>query len=298
MYIKTKIGKTHLRKTGSFKKNSAALPVIGLHGGPGGTHASVVQLLNLSKNNRPVIVYDQIGSGWSDAIPKSKWQIQTFVRQLQEIVEHFQIEKFHLHGVSWGATLALEYHKATKRKKGGNVASIILHSPLISEPVWSAEAKKLIKKLSAQQQKIIQLCEDIGATDSKVYQKAMEQYYKKFVFRGKKRSPYSAKFRKFANNDLYQYMWGPSEFSATGTLKKWDGTKILKSIDCPILICCGQHDESTPFANRRFAKMNSQAQFKVIPKASHSTLAENTPATLKAFQQFIEKVEFELKIGK
>lgn len=290
MYIKTKIGQTHLRKKGRLQNNKGMLPIIGLHGGPGGTHASVVQLLDLStqQQNRLVIVYDQIGSGWSDAIPQSKWKIQTFVRQLQEIVEHFQIEKFHLHGVSWGATLALEYYKATQGKQ---VASVILHSPLISEPVWTTEAKKLIKKLPQKEQKIIQACESIGATDAKVYKQAMNLYYKKFVFRGKKRSAYSLKFRKFANNNLYEYMWGPSEFSATGTLKRWDGTKILKNIQCPVLICCGQYDESTPHSNRQFARMNPQAQLSVIPKASHSTLAENKMATLKVFKKFIANVE-------
>jgi proline iminopeptidase len=118
----------------------------------------------------------------------------------------------------------------------------------------------------------------VGATDSKVYQMAMNDYYKKFVFRGKKRSAYSMKFRKFRNDELYEYMWGPSEFSATGTLKKWDGTSILKGIQCPILICCGQHDESTPDSNRRFAKMNPRSKLAVIPKASHSTFIENVEA--------------------
>ncbi len=77
----TKLGTTYYIKKGRLGDK---LPVIACHGGPGGTHASVKPILELA-TDRQVVVYDQIGSGLSSDIPKSKWTIETFCKNLNEV---------------------------------------------------------------------------------------------------------------------------------------------------------------------------------------------------------------------
>ena len=43
-------------------------PVLWIHGGPGGSSCSYVANLNGIAAERPVILYDQLGSGYSDRI--------------------------------------------------------------------------------------------------------------------------------------------------------------------------------------------------------------------------------------
>lgn len=273
----TKLGTTYYIKRG---KLGSELPLISCHGGPGGTHHSVKPILGLS-TERQVVVYDQIGSGLSSEIPKSKWTIEFFCKNLNELINHLGYTQVILHGSSWGGTLILEYYKRYPKK----VAALIFHSSLISEKYWRADAKRLISKLPNQTQKIINACEEVGATDSKVYQEAMMVYYKKHLCRDLK--AWKEKSKSKFNVKLYNHMWGPSEFCATGTLKAYNGVPTLRKVKVPILFICGQYDESTPESNRYFTSLNKNASFKLIKSASHSSLREKKKETLTALSNFI-----------
>jgi hypothetical protein len=45
---------------------------------------------------------------------------------------------------------------------------------------------------------------------------------------------------------VYNYMWGPNEFTATGTLKHFDGTGWIKALAVPTLFITGEFDEAAP----------------------------------------------------
>lgn len=276
--FKSNLGTTFFIKKG---RKSKLTPIISCHGGPGGTHHSTKPILGLA-TNRQVIVYDQIGSGLSSRIPKSKWTIETFCKNLDQLIKHLGFEEVILHGSSWGGTLILEYYNRFPKK----VKGLIFHSSLISEGVWRKDAKKLINNLPKETQLIINSCEKVGATDSKVYKNAMIDFYQKHVCRDKtayKKTNTKSK----TNEDLYQYMWGPSEFCATGTLKNYDGQSILKKITIPSLFISGEFDEATPKSSKYFSKQVKGSSFVEIKGASHSSLRERPRETLKFFSKFL-----------
>jgi pimeloyl-ACP methyl ester carboxylesterase len=78
-YIKHKFGQTWFQAKG---KKTKKLPIIALHGGPGGTHVGMKALFDLA-NERKVYLYDQIGSGKSSITTKKHWTIKTFVEELK-----------------------------------------------------------------------------------------------------------------------------------------------------------------------------------------------------------------------
>jgi L-proline amide hydrolase len=49
-----------------------------------------------------------------------------------------------------------------------------------------------------------------------------------------------------ADPTVYHTMNGPSEFHCIGTLKDWDITDRLHTIDVPTLLISGSYDEATP----------------------------------------------------
>lgn len=281
-YIKHKFGKTFYVCHKSKRKNKKT-PIIFLHGGPGGTHNYFLPLKSLAKD-RDVYMYDQIGGGESSAILPKLWKIETFVDELSFLIKAWKLDSFVLMGASWGTTLALEYFLA---KKDSRIESIIFQSPLFSTTDWENDANRLIKALPNQTQKVINYCHEIEATDSKVYKKAVFEYYLRHVLRDEKLLRKKSKKPNTHGNAVYEAMWGPSEFKATGTLKTYERVSKLKSLKMPVLLICGEHDEATPLTVKKYHKIIKQSEFAVIKKASHSIARENPKALLKVISDFI-----------
>jgi proline iminopeptidase len=76
-----------------------------LHGGPGVPSLYLKPLEGLA-DERPVIFYDQLGSGQSDH-PKdsSLWTIERFVKEVGQVRKALGLDQIHLYGHSWGSML-------------------------------------------------------------------------------------------------------------------------------------------------------------------------------------------------
>jgi proline iminopeptidase len=283
-FIKHPLGKTFYKSKGSLSRD---IPLICLHGGPGGMSLALEPLLKLS-SERKVFIYDQIGGGRSSETIKPNWKIQTFVNELDHLLDTWNIDEFHLFGASWGTTLALEYYLRRKSKR--KIKSLIFQSPMFSAKIWEEDANRLIKKFPKETQKIIKYCHDINATDSKVYKQAVFDYYLRHVLRNKKKLAAKSKFKNDHGNRVYEYMWGPSEFKAMGSLKTYDQVSKLKTISIPSLFICGEYDEATPRSTKRFAKEVKDSRFKMIPNASHAILSERPSAMLSEIKLFLKDV--------
>jgi proline iminopeptidase len=280
--IRHRFGRTYYLRIKCRKKKKKT-PIIFLHGGPGGTHLSLLKLRSLSRD-RDLYYYDQIGGGESDPTPKRFWKIETFVKELSVLVNKWDLKEFILVGGSWGTTLALEYYLRTKDPR---VQKIVFQSPLFSTKDWEMDANRLISKMPKKIQKIFKLCHEVGAMDAKVYRDASFEYYAKHVLRNRALLKKPKKKPNPHGNKIYEFMWGPTEFKALGTLKKYDRVKSLKKVKVPVLLICGQHDEATPQTSQRYQKLFPEAQLQIIKNASHSIARENPKAYLKALRKFL-----------
>ena len=284
-YLKHQFGQTFYQLRGS--KRSSELPIICLHGGPGGHSRFMTDFFRLAED-RQIVIYDQIGGGRSSQIAKRFWKIPTFVRELEILVSHLGFKQFHLFGASWGTTLALEYY--LKKRNRNHVTSLIFQSPMFSAADWRRDANRHIAKLPEKERKIIRYCHEINATDSKVYQDAMQLYYARHVCRNRAQSARRALVKNPNGNKIYEHMWGASEFSATGTLKNYDRTVQLKQISCPTLFICGEYDEASPNTAKHYAKIVMNGGFVEIKNASHSLLAEKPHKLIKTICAFLARI--------
>ncbi len=283
-YITHRLGKTHYIARGKVKRS---IPLIALHGGPGGTSRSTAPLLRLSSERR-VYIYDQIGSGKSSATSPSKWTMKTFVDELKLLIEAWGLTRFHLFGVSCGSTLALDYYLATRDKK---IASIIFQSPFFSARDWQRDADFHIQRLPKRYQKIIHHCQEVGATDSKVYAEALEAYYLKHVVRNKKAFRAERDRKNPNGKKVYAYMWGPSEFCPTGSLHTYNKASKLKKVKAPVLFISGQYDEIRPTTVKSYRDHIPNSVLQVIPGASHAIAAEKPRVLVKTLRNFFRSVE-------
>ena len=88
-------------------------------------------------------------------------------------------------------------------------------------------------------------------------------------------------------------MWGPSEFSPTGTLLNYENTDALKGIKVSVLFTTGEYDEARPETVELFTSMVPDATFIEIPNAGHGSTRDNQPAYLKAHRDFTNLVDAE-----
>ncbi len=283
--IRHHLGKTYYLRKG--RNHPKRLPLIGLHGGPGGTLQVNLNLLQLA-GQRKVILYDQLGSGGSTKRSKRSWSMSLFVEELACLIDKLKLESFHLYGLSCGATLALEYYLKTGDRR---IASIIFHSPFFSARIWMRDAKRLLAKLPKREREVIRLCEKVGATDAEVYRAAQRLYYSRHIHRKQQKSTRLRKAIRKGNREIYRYLWGPNEFRLTGRLKTYERYSSLSKVDVPAMVMCGQYDEATPKSCRMFASAMQNATLKVLPKCSHVSLEENPRLTLDTIKRWLQVIE-------
>jgi proline iminopeptidase len=283
-FIEHALGRTHYTVRGHRSKRPA---IVWLHGGPGGMHNPKSRLFDLAEG-RQVYSYTQMGSGKSGDLPAHRRTIATFVKELRALTRAWDLEQFHLMGGSWGATLALEYYLKYPTRQ---IKSLVLQSPMLSAHDWQRDANRLIKQLSKDDQKVIRYCHEINATDSAIYQAVMRRYYRKHVLRNDEKLDAMLHRKNPRGGAIYQHMWGPSEFVATGTLKDHDRTGDFAAVNAPTLIVCGEHDEATPGTGRRYAKAFPQGHFEMIRGASHAIWEEKPERLSKKITEFLNAVE-------
>jgi len=232
-YVSVTGGRVWYRIVGSGN----GIPLIALHGGPGGTHDYLEPLESLCAE-RPVILYDQLGSGRSDRpSDKSLWRTERFVEELGQLRATLSLRRVHMLGQSWGTMLLTDY--MLTRPQG--VESIVMSDPSISEPKWLNDAKRYKKQLSIGAQEILARYEHTTprGIDGIRYQAAVMEYYRAHVCRVTfSDSVLRTLFSQGTN--VYETMWGPNEFTATGNLKDYDRSDRLQSIKAPTLFLCGR----------------------------------------------------------
>jgi len=92
--------------------NPEGVPVLFIHGGPGGG-ASAVDRRFFDPTHYRIVIFDQRGAGRSQ--PFGSLENNTLAHltaDIEALRKHLAIKRFHLFGGSWGSTLALSYAQA------------------------------------------------------------------------------------------------------------------------------------------------------------------------------------------
>jgi proline iminopeptidase len=267
------------------------VPVLMIHGGPGGTGCSYVSTMDGIASSRPVVVYDQLGSGNSDRMQDLARDatLPRFVKEVAAIRQQLGLEEVHLVGQSWGATVALEY-LLTANPTG--VRSVTFVGPLISTPRWIEDANALVAQLPKEARDAIHAAMSSGKYDTAEFEAANEVFEKNFGSRAPRKSfPACESVPVRFNAQLYEYMWGPSEFVSTGTLRDYDRLARLNELKLPTLFVVGQYDEVREQTAREFQARVAGSTVRVIPDAGHAIQRDQAQAFNEVIAGFIKDTE-------
>jgi len=84
-------------------------------------------------------------------------------------------------------------------------------------------------------------------------------------------------------------MWGPSEFSATGTLRDFDITGDLPRWKLPVLFVVGRFDEARPETVARFQAMIPGARLEVVEDCGHMAPLEDPKEYARILVSFFSR---------
>lgn len=267
--------------------SGSATPLLLLHGGPGAPGHYLKPLERIAVD-RPVIFYDQLGAGRSPAPSDSSlWTVERFVKELAQVRAALGLEEVHILGHSWGSMLAMDYMLT----EPVGVKSLTFASPALNVRRWTEDARELLKALPEDTRAVIERHETEGTTDSPEYQEAVMEFYRMYLSRSDPWSPdLLATFEAF-NTELYGYMWGPSEFTATGTLRDYNRETDLPKLDLPVLFTAGRYDEATPETVRHFQSLVPGSEIQIFENSAHLTMLDEPDVYAEAIRNFLNKVD-------
>jgi L-proline amide hydrolase len=192
-------------------------------------------------------------------------------------------------GQSWGGMLAMQY--AATRPAG--LASLTVASSPARMVDWEAAADDLRRQLPPDVQEVLARHESAGTTDAPEYAAAVTVFYRRHVCRLDPWPPCVARaFEKVAANpEVYQTMWGPSEFHVTGVLKGWDVSADLHRVDCPTLVTSGLYDEASEAVVEPIVRLIPGARQVLFRDSSHMSHVEDADLFVRTLAEFLAGVE-------
>lgn len=293
-------GKVWVRVNGTIGKGET--PVIFIHGGPGGTHVNFGSLLSLA-DTRPVILYDQLDSGMSDHPQNAaNWRPERFVAELEAIRKALGVERWHVIGHSWGSALALEYAAAYPE----HTASAVLSGTFLSTSHWITGTNLLIRDLPDDVAAAIRACEGPTPPAANVCEPATAAFYASYNGRPDRPAPtpvmlaYRQRYGgKGFNATLYNAMWGPTEFRASGSLAGYDVSGLLARVDgSRVMFVVGQYDEARLDTVQDFLALTPGAELAVVPGGSHAYITERPEVAEAIFRDWMARKDAQGREGK
>lgn len=272
-------------------------PVIMIHGGPGLDGCVFEPAVTRLSQTRPVIVYDQIGAGYSSWIPEDRLaeyaEIPRFVEEIAALREELGLAEVHLVGSSWGTAVALEYLLA---EGAGGVLSVSFVGPYFSTERWIADTDRLLETLSDSSQLAIAAGRASGDFESPAFAAANREFSSLYGLRTPPDevnwgaacdwAPYAP-----SQPGMYEYMWGPSEFVATGTLQDYDRIEGLRELRLPALFVRAEFDEVSDETIREYTSMVEGSEYVTIAGAAHNIYVDQPAEFDRVLTEFMLATE-------
>jgi proline-specific peptidase len=282
-YVDFRGYRTWFRRVGG---DSDSVPLLALHGGPGSTHHYFAPLERLA-DERPVVVYDQIGCGSSDRPSDIEWSARVFRGEVDAVREQLGLERIHLLGTSWGGMLALEHVLGGAR----GIVGLVLSSTLANIDLWADEQLRLRAQLPPEVIEILDRHERTETYDDPEYARAMQVYFDRHFYRGPKPRAELERMEQGRAPDVYRAMEGPNEWTVTGALRGWDVRDRLREIEVPTLVIRGRYDMCTEPIAAELVDGIRGAREVVFEQSSHTPVLEESERYVDVLRGFLAEAE-------
>ncbi|OBG68286.1 proline iminopeptidase [Mycobacterium sp. E3339] len=259
------------------------LPLLVVHGGPGLPHTYLRSLERLA-DERVVIFWDQLGCGNSERpANRDLWTMQRSVAEMDAVVKGLGLNGFHLFGNSWGGMMAQQYALDVPSR----AVSLTISNSIASIPQFSQMVARLKTELDPETQSAIDRHEAAGTTHAAEYQDAIRTWNETYLCRVR---PWPAELlQAFANmgTDIFETMFGPSDFRIVGTIRDWDVFDRLAEITLPTLILAGRFDECVPEHMWEMHQRIAGSRYELFESTAHMPFIEEPDKFDRVMRDFL-----------
>jgi proline iminopeptidase len=267
--------------------------ILVLHGGPAATHEYMLSLAYdlPAENGFEVIMYDQLGSFFSDQPQEDLWNIPRWVQEVDEVRQAlgYDRDNFYLLGNSWGGILAMEYALVHQEHLNG----LIVCNMHASIPDYAAYNREVLRpQMRPGLLDTLDAYEAAGDYQNPDYVALVEsEFYAKHICRLPTWPEEVVTSFSRLNYPLYDLMQGPSEFKVGGRLIDWDIKDRLNEITVPTLMVGATHDTMDPEAMRAQSEAVADGAFLLCPNGSHLCMWDDREVFMAGVAAFINGVE-------
>lgn len=225
-------------------------------------HAQWLPQLNYFKEHYRTVVWDVRGHGLS-GLPEGEVDPEDFTRDLICLLDHLQIPKAHLCGLSMGGHISLQ---AAIRHPERVSSLILIGTPFTNTFNWYEKIMVPFNRFSSQFIPMEWMA-SMQASVLSSFNPANKQYIEQTV----------SKLPK-AN---WIRLWD--------AITRMDSEADLGSIACPTLILYGDHDTLIRRQQEYMQRTIPKSELHVIPKAHHATNLDNPTAVNEQIEAFLQK---------
>ncbi|OBH12356.1 proline iminopeptidase-family hydrolase [Mycobacterium sp. E3247] len=261
----------------------AGLPLLVVHGGPGLPHSYLRSLERLA-DEREVIYWDQLGCGKSDR-PSNRelWTMQRSVAEMHAVVTGLGLNRFHIFGNSWGGMLAQQYALDLP----STASSLTISNSIASIPQFAQMVARLKSELDPATQSAIERHEAAGTTYTAEYQDAIRTWNETYLCRLRPWPPELLAAFAEMGTEIFETMFGPSDFRIVGTIRDWDVFERLAEIRLPTLILAGRFDECVPEHMWDMHQRIAGSRFELFESTAHMPFIEEPGKFDRVMREFL-----------
>jgi proline iminopeptidase len=260
--------------------------ILGVHGGPGGTHDYLVPIADLTRLGYRVVLYDALGCGRSD-LPEGTelYTMEHDLRVLDEVRASLGEDRIHLLGSSYGGMLALAYATRNSRR----LRSLVSTGGLVDVPFTVREMHRLVRELPAATRATLR---KYGVRGEYQHPEAAALvFYHRHVCRLRPWPEEVVSTLMRTSRPVYQTMNGPNEFTIVGNIHAIDFSDELPRISVPTLVIHGKYDEVTPEVGRRIQARIPGSTFHLFSRSSHLSFWEERAAYMRLVGGFLRSAD-------
>ncbi|SOX56041.1 proline iminopeptidase [Mycobacterium ahvazicum] len=272
-------GKVWFKRVGG----GAGLPLLAIHGGPGVPHNYLLSLERLA-DEREVIFWDQLGCGNSECPSDTTlWTMDRSVAEVSAVVGALGLERFHVFGNSWGGMLAQQYLLDVP----STAASLTISNSIASIPAFSEMVARLKRDLDPDTQSAIDRHEAAGTTHSPEYQDAIRTWNETYLCRVRPWPPELQDAFIRMGAEVFETMFGPSDFRIVGNVGNWDVFDRLTELDLPTLVVAGRYDECDHEHMYAMHRRIKDSRFELFESSSHMPFIEEPALFDEVMRDFL-----------
>ncbi|MCL4519873.1 MAG: proline iminopeptidase-family hydrolase [Thaumarchaeota archaeon] len=263
--------------------------LLGLHGGPGATLDYLKALEDLTNHGYRVVLYNQLGSDKSEVpVDDTYYTVEHYVREVEGVRKELNLGRLHLLGHSWGGMLAIAYALEYQQ----NLESLIISSGLASVPLTALETERLVSLMPLEAQAILRKYSRQGDFDNPQYLETYQKYVRSMhSFRGAKMPRELEYTLSHINKKVFRFMEGPDDLNMTGTLKDWDVTNRLWTLNIPCLITVGRYDSVTPKVAESIHQHVRGSTMVTFDNSAHFAMWEERELFINTLREFLASTE-------